>query len=448
METPRGETEPSATVVTDSVTLVSRAREVPDVSYRAFLETTDWPRFHWAALDGVEVSGGGACARLTARGTDRFDRLQSDSEALFSGRDVDAPRAARPRLFGGSSFFPDHEPSAPWSGFPATEFVLPRVQLTRARGSTWLTVNACGDDQDPSTVDRRLEAIAETIEDLPAMRPVGDLPGVTERRPVTTRDEYVGGVERTIERIETGALRKVVLATTVAADLAENVDAIDLLERLRRTYPECYRFLVSFGEDASFFGAPPERLVRLEGRRATTEALAGSVARGETPVEDEALATSLLESEKLQFEQGVVLDAICDQLAPFGDVDRGEQGVRKLATIQHLHTPVTAHLDDAEHVLTLVEALHPTPAVGGLPPDLAADAIRETEPFERGWYAAPIGWFDASGDGEFAVGIRSAVAEGDRVTLFAGNGIVADSDPAAEWDEVQLKFRPILDELE
>jgi len=99
-------------------------------------------------------------------------------------------------------------------------------------------------------------------------------------------------------------------------------------------------------------------------------------------------------------------------------------------------------------VLELVEALHPTPAVGGLPPDRALETIRETEPFDRGWYAAPVGWIDAAGNGTFAVGLRSAVATRRRATLFAGVGIVGDSDPDAEWDEVELKFRPILDELE
>ena len=444
MDTARGERTPS---VDEPAPIVSRAREVPDVSYRAFLETTEGPRFHWADLDGMEISSGGVCARLTARGPDRFEDVRRDAETLVSELDVDAPDAARPRLFGGVSFFPDHEPAAPWTGFPAAEFVLPRVQLTRAHGSTWLTVTACGDGTDPAAVAADLDRIAGTVADLPAMRPTGDPAGVARRRGVTSREEYAESVERTTERIRSGDLRKVVLATAMEADLEGAVDATDLLERLRRTYPECYRFFVQPADGAAFVGAPPERLVRLDGGTAESEALAGSVARGGTPAEDEALASSLLESEKLQHEQGLVLDAIGDGLSAFGDVDRGEQGVRKLATIQHLHTPVTARLDRDEHVLTLVEALHPTPAVGGVPADVAADAIREMEPFDRGWYASPVGWFDAEGDGEFAVGIRSAVVEGDRVTLFAGNGIVADSDPDAEWDEVQLKFRPILDEL-
>jgi menaquinone-specific isochorismate synthase len=199
----------------------------------------------------------------------------------------------------------------------------------------------------------------------------------------------------------------------------------------------------------SFFGATPERLVRLRGRTVSTGALAGTTGRGDTPAEDEWLANELLGDGKNAHEHEIVADAIREQLAPFASsIATGERSVRRLATVQHLETPVTAELADDEHVLSLVEALHPTPAVGGLPPKRALKTIRETEPFERGWYAAPIGWFDAAGYGSFAVALRSAVAAGNEATLFAGVGIVADSDPDAEWDEVQLKYRPMLDELE
>jgi menaquinone-specific isochorismate synthase len=129
-------------------------------------------------------------------------------------------------------------------------------------------------------------------------------------------------------------------------------------------------------------------------------------------------------------------------------VNAPERRVKRLATVQHLWTPVTATLSENEHVLSLVEALHPTPAVGGLPPEKALETIRDTEPFDRGWYAAPVGWIDAAGYGTFAVALRSAVARGDVATLFAGVGVVEDSDPDREWDEVQLKYRALLDELE
>jgi menaquinone-specific isochorismate synthase len=128
-------------------------------------------------------------------------------------------------------------------------------------------------------------------------------------------------------------------------------------------------------------------------------------------------------------------------------VETDERTIRKLANVQHLRTPIRATLSEERHVLDLVEALHPTPAVGGLPPELALETIRETEVFDRGWYAAPVGWIDGDGDGSFAVAIRSALARERTATLFAGAGIVDDSDPDEEWDELQLKYRPILDEL-
>jgi menaquinone-specific isochorismate synthase len=145
----------------------------------------------------------------------------------------------------------------------------------------------------------------------------------------------------------------------------------------------------------------------------------------------------------------VVREAVREQLEPFASAVRiGDRTVRKLATVQHLETAVRADLDGDHHVLDLVEALHPTPAVGGMPQDAALRTIREAEAFDRGWYASPVGWIDAEGDGRFAVAIRSAVARDRTVSLFAGAGIVADSDPDREWGELQLKYRPVLDELE
>jgi menaquinone-specific isochorismate synthase len=243
-------------------------------------------------------------------------------------------------------------------------------------------------------------------------------------------------------------LTKVVLAQALSVDLENPIDVPATLERLRRRYSNCYRFLVGHESGGTFFGAPPERLVSKRGERVETEALAGSVPRGETPAADATHAERMRADAKLEHEHGLVVDAIREQLAPLArDLAVGERTIRRLATIQHLRTPIEATLEGDRHVLDLVEALHPTPAVGGVPPDAALETIRDTETFERGWYAAPVGWFDADGDGEFAVAIRSAVAADGTATLFAGNGIVADSDPDEEWDEVQLKFRPILDEL-
>ncbi|MEF8773270.1 MAG: isochorismate synthase [Halobacteriales archaeon] len=419
----------------------SRAVEIADVSFRAFLESRDPPRIQWATAEGLEVVAAGAAVRIAPAG-DRFRRLRRRAGEAFAGLDFEGPAVARPRAFGGLSFFSDHEPSSPWRGFPAASFVVPTIQLTRADGHTYLTVTGVED-----AIDDRLDDARAAVADLPAMQPTGRPPGVVATRQHPGEPAWTDQVGRTVEHIRSDGLRKVVLATALDVDLAASPSVPAILERLRRTYPDCYRFLVQPTQGAAFFGAPPERLVRLDGREMRTEALAGSVERGDTPDEDAALAASLAEGEKLREEQRLVADAIREWLDPLGDVRVGDRTVRKLTNIQHLQTPIRATLSADAHVLSVVEALHPTPAVGGVPREAALALIRETETFDRGWYAAPVGWFDADGDGEFAVAIRAAVADGDRGRLFAGNGIVADSDPAEEWAEIQPKYRPILDEL-
>ncbi|WP_129115856.1 isochorismate synthase [Halegenticoccus tardaugens] len=472
--------------------IVSRAVRIPPPSFRAVVREAAAPRTVWTAPDEAMVVGSGAAAALTASGPDRFRRIRETARALFAAGDVHAgTEAACPRLFGGFAFHddPDGPPDdrdgttaadhdrtdarSAWSRFPGARFVLPRVQVTDADNGTWLTVNAVGPDATPAAVEARLGRERDRLASLADPGPIADPPGVAARRRTTDIDDWHAGVNAAVERIRSGELRKVVLAQALECTLGSELSVADALARLGGTYPDCHRFLVepdlSKGDprgaqdgcaasekrakrDAprtSFFGATPERLVGLRGRTVETGALAGTTGRGETPAEDEWLAAELRNSEKDIHEHELVAETIREQLAPFAAaVSTGERRIRRLATVQHLWTPITAELDRDEHVLSLVEALHPTPAVGGLPPELAMETIRETEPFDRGWYAAPVGWFDAAGNGTFAVALRSAVASGRTATLFAGVGIVADSDPDREWDEVQLKYRPILDELE
>ncbi|WP_313694720.1 isochorismate synthase [Halorarum halobium] len=447
MNPPEREAPASARPAPDAG-LVSRSREVADVSFRAFLAARETPRVHWASPGGLELVGGGAAVRVAASGEDRFATLRTHAATVFADADHEGPPETRPRMLGGLSFDADHEPADTWRGFPAASFVLPAVQLTRTDAGTWLTVTRYDADATPTSVSAALDEAEAALESLPMMRPSGRKPGVADTAWRTPKAEWTEQVEDVIERIRGGGLLKVVLATALDVELSDEIDIPSVLERLRRTYPECYRFLVQPTDGDAFFGPPPERLVELDGRAVRTEALAGSMPRGETPEADAEHARSLLESEKIRHEQELVADTVAEQLDAFGTVREGERGVRKLTNIQHLHTPIEATLDEDEHVLTLVEALHPTPAMGGLPLSEALATIRETESFDRGWYASPVGWFDGDGDGEFAVGIRSGVAGGTGATLFAGNGIVADSDPEAEWDELQPKVRPIMDELE
>ncbi|WP_424015166.1 isochorismate synthase [Halorubrum xinjiangense] len=437
--------------------LVSRTTAIDEPAFAAAFDTLPSPRTTWSAPDDALVIGGGAAATLTADGGDRFGAIRDAATELFESGDVHAgTEAARPRVFGGFAFHEGACDGDPWGPFPEARFVLPRVQLTIADNGAWLTVNAVGADADVSAVEDRLAREVDRFAGLDrrdSVEAAGSRPprpGISESRRTTSREAWRESVGAAVDRIRDGDLRKVVLAQALEADLAADFPRAATLERLAEKYPDCHRywFEPAPGESA-FFGATPERLVSLRGRTVETDALAGTTGRGETPAEDEWLAQELLDDEKNVHEHELVAETVRDQLEPFAaSVSAGERRVRRLATVQHLHTPITAELDADRHVLDLVEALHPTPAVGGLPPDRALATIRETEPFDRGWYAAPVGWIDAAGNGAFAVAIRSAVASRRRATLFAGVGIVSDSDPDREWDEVQLKYRPILDELE
>jgi len=432
-------------------TVVTRGCRLGTGSERPVLNADRRPRFAWATPT-EHIAAVGAAATITADGGSRFGDVRAAATALFDRCETPIgglPSVARPRLLGGFAFHDgDHDgEESPWEAFPGAAFFLPAVQVTERDGSRWLTTAAAGE----SAADRATDLLAtwkDRLADEPAVT-AKRRPGIAAREREPSQAGWREQVGRALESVEQGTLRKVVLAQALRVTLQSDLSVPDVLARLAETYPDCYRFMYSPEDSATFYGATPERLVSLRGRTVRTEALAGSTGRGDTPAEDEWLAAELLDSTKDIHEHEIVAEAVRDQLEPFASSVRiGDRTVRRLATVQHLRTSITAELSEDEHVLSLVEALHPTPAVGGLPPDAALRTIRETEAFDRGWYAAPIGWVDAAGNGTFAVGIRSAVASDREATLFAGAGIVADSDPDREWDEVQLKYRPMLDELE
>ncbi len=220
------------------------------------------------------------------------------------------------------------------------------------------------------------------------------------------------------------------------------------LRRLAASAPEST--IYAFRRDGrTFLGATPERLVRTEGRTFRTVAVAGTIRRGADAAEDARLAAELLGSDKNREEQAIVVEAIRDLLAPVADTLEvaPEPSVMTLRFVQHLVTEISGTLPEAHGLLSLAGLLHPTPAVGGEPRDLALALLDEHEGFERGWYAGPIGWLAADGDGELCVALRCGIVDRTRATLFAGCGIVADSDPDAEWEESRIKLRAVVSAL-
>lgn len=260
--------------------------------------------------------------------------------------------------------------------------------------------------------------------------------------------DYGRGVGEAVDRIRTGELRKVVLARTMEVNAGRRLDPRRLAHRLRAVNPDAYTFAAP--TTGIIVGASPELLVSRFGRVVRSNPLAGSAARSGDPDEDRENAARLLASAKDHEEHAIVVDALATTLAPFCRELSWDPVPTLLETpnVWHLSTKFRGLLrDPAPGVLELVEALHPTPAVAGEPRDAALEVIAELEPFDRGSYAGPVGWVDASGDGEWAIALRCAELRGDHATLFAGAGIVAGSRPDAEVDETERKFRAFLDAL-
>jgi salicylate biosynthesis isochorismate synthase/menaquinone-specific isochorismate synthase len=252
-------------------------------------------------------------------------------------------------------------------------------------------------------------------------------------------------VANAVERIRTGALAKVVLAREVRAEAPRAHDPAALFGALRELFPSCYCFCAGSPEGA-FIGASPELLVRRRGAGAQTVALAGSTRRSADPSVDDHLGEQLRSSAKNREEHEIVVRRIERALRPHSvwvEAAR-EPELIKVANIQHLATPIHAQLADPRSAVELAGMLHPTPAVGGEPRKAAEAAIAELEEMDRGWYAAPVGWMDAAEDGEFCVALRSALLRDRTAHLFAGAGIVAGSDPAAELAETELKLGALL----
>ncbi|MHB1534092.1 MAG: isochorismate synthase [Acidimicrobiales bacterium] len=317
----------------------------------------------------------------------------------------------------------------------AGELIVPARVVGYRGDDAWETVIAPGDapaegpgDSAPVTARPSLEAPDQFS--LGALRP---------------HREWLGVLASAVAHVQAGHLEKVVLARCVEVVANRPFVVPEVLARLVALYPSCMVFCVE-----GFIGASPELLLRREGTTVTSHPLAGTVARSGERAVDEALAAGLLASLKERREHRLVVDALSEALAPSCTSLEvpAHPSIVGLRNVSHLGTLITGHLpkgrDDLPSALELVARIHPTPAVGGSPTGAALAYLGEVEGFDRGRYAGPVGWVDARGDGAFAVGIRSADVDGPRARMYAGGGIVADSEPAAELVETQLKLQALL----
>jgi menaquinone-specific isochorismate synthase len=354
------------------------------------------------------------------------------------------------RFFCAFTFFAD--PCGAEVTFPAAMVMLPQWQLVRQGQQGVLTLNHL------MTATTDVGAILDSL---------ADQLGVVERLGTTLwRDfrppsrlpvqpgfdagqRFRSTVKRALSHMTQHPVQKIVLAHALDWVSAEPIQPLAALGRLRQRYPDCHIFSVGQGNGHTFMGASPERLLSLTQGQLITDALAGSAPRGTTPSQDDDLAQGLLNNYKEQGEHRLVVEFLARQLQGVGLWPQYQPwpGVRQLSNIQHLHTPMRARVPRHIHPLQIVAALHPTPAVAGVPTREACDQILRFEDFDRGLYAAPLGWVGANGDSEFIVGIRSALVADTWVRLYAGAGIVAGSDADREWAEIKLKLRALGESL-
>ena len=434
--------------------LLSYSLPCTGISFAGFLQQAEGQeRYYWENQnDHIAFAGAGTAIEIMAWGEDRFQKIAEQIRELFNQASIlgsDNPLTA-PRLFGGFSFRDDFTPDNTWSIYAPAYFVLPHYQLVSINDEMWLTINTqIPLDENPAElVDDLKSALSQKIAQLKAgewevinlqQSPLKDV-----NYPMS-REMWDEMITTATGRIRGGELNKVVLSRVAELQFESRVNFLPILRHLADHYAQCYRFLFEPRPHYAFYGASPELLAGVQGNQLRTMGLAGSIGRGDTQEADQALSDELLHSKKDRHEHQIVVDKIRDRLQPLVDsLDIPEMGLLKLSNIQHIYTPIQGTLKHANGVLSVIEVLHPTPALGGDPRDIAMQVISDLEPIPRGWYGAPVGWIDSNLDGQFSVAIRSAVAQESRVWVYSGAGIVGDSVPQKEWDETALKFRPML----
>jgi menaquinone-specific isochorismate synthase len=408
-------------------------------------------RFFWKdpSDKGCIVGLGKAMQIQSGQSTDRFFHVEKAWKDFLDHAIIQQDYSVKgvgPTLFGGFSFDPMKTRTKLWSRFSQSLFHLPKYMLSIIEGQTYLTTNiVCTKNDDDSLADK-INNERTTILNLsePTLGNVQKPFHIEEINP----DNWKQSVEKLVADLKEGSLKKVVLARELRLIFHESIEVEEVLHHLLQEQEESFIFAFESNGDC-FIGASPERLVKKDGMNLFSTCLAGSIVRGKTLEEDQQLGDELLTDTKNLNEHQFVVDMIRNEMEIFCSeilIPKVPQ-LMKMRYIQHLYTPVSGVCKEETSLLQVVEHLHPTPALGGMPKQEALEKIREIEELDRGFYAAPIGWLDFKGNGEFAVAIRSALIQGKEASLFAGCGIVENSDAESEFLETRIKFRPMLNSL-
>lgn len=437
-------------VPTSTVHFYTETIEVNRLSSIAFFEAGEsykGQRFYWQNREKTFTLVGLRHAHViqSSSQTDRFEEIDQQWRSLCASI-VNEEHELQPILFGGFSFDPLNHISSEWDAFPSAFFAVPSFQLVIRDDRVFVSIHLVTSERESQGL---FEELRRERDDLIHSAQVKELK--TYAKPVLVKMEerfkesYLDAISHVTKLIRDKEAHKVVIARSLAVSFIENVSSPSAIYHVSKEQPESFLFGLELS-DKLFFGATPERLVKVDKQNALSTCLAGSVRRGETAIEDQKLGNELLIDPKNREEHQYVVDMISSIFDDYCDEVKvpKQPKLMKIRDIQHLYTPVEGRLKEGQGLLQLVKDLHPTPALGGVPRGDALSIIRMVEQMNRGYYAAPIGWIDADGNGEFAVAIRSALLNQNQAYLYAGGGIVADSNPASEYAETLVKFRPML----
>jgi menaquinone-specific isochorismate synthase len=401
-----------------------------------WLNAQDWhTKIFWSGREAKQKVA--ACGAVHHIVTDSLDVMRA-----IRGYLVDADPAVR--YFGGMRFNPEQLIAFEWLPYAKFRFVLPRFELLTSNESQTLSINffISPDEKLPElfmTLKTEIEKLSDpshTDDRLPQI-------SASEEHP--TKKEWSAMLDKALGAIDREEYEKIVLAGKTVLSFQDQINPYQLLQKILKKNGRTFHFAFQFEHGISFIGMSPECLFQREGDHICTEAIAATRPRGATPDEDEQLGQEMYDSDKDLREHRWVKKMIIDRLSPYCmQIDEtSDEKLLKLSHVQHLVSEFHADVREGVQNEQILDALHPTPAVGGYPKKDSVERISQLEPFDRGWYAAPVGWVSQDA-AEFAVAIRSALVSKTKLHVFAGSGIVKGSLPEREWDENRNKAQNFL----
>ncbi|MCF3943482.1 isochorismate synthase [Oceanobacillus alkalisoli] len=404
-------------------------------------------RFYWMNPNRtLAITGVGSVQTLIAE-ENRFQETEDLWKQALEHTWIDNPYSTVPATgfvaFGGMDFDPLEVKTELWKKFELSKFYIPELMWTTYQSHSYVTVNILIHKEE--TIEEAATRIRKNTEQFAAGKSFGGQPIRIRKNQVIAPEKWKETVKEATKEMKEKRAEKIVLAREVRLTFTEEVNITQVLEELHHTQANSYIFAFE-SEGDCFIGATPERMVKVEKNQLLSTCLAGTAPRGKTKAEDEQIGYELLHDKKNRDEHEFVVKMIKEAiLKTCTDVNIPSKPVlHPLKNLQHLYTPVTGRLKESYSIFDVIKDLHPTPALGGTPTEESLAYIREHELLDRGWYGAPIGWIDSNQNGEFAVAIRCGLIQADAASLFAGCGVLADSDPEMEFEETRIKMLPML----